>query len=268
MNKLRNKNALVTGGSRGIGPHIARALASKGVNVVVTARSAELLQKMAASIEEMGVRSAAIPVDIKNSEERKVLVKKTIDFLGSIDILINNAGVESEGAFIKLDPEIIDMTVQTNVLAPMHLTHLVLPQMLKNGEGHIVNISSIAGKKSPPYEAVYGGTKAALIEWTSALRIELEGTGVSLSVICPGFVTGEGMFAKCGMKPPKTVGSCTPQQVANATVRAIKRNQPEVIVNSLPIRPLLAISALFPRFSNWFINVMGITEFQRKRTGG
>jgi short-subunit dehydrogenase len=140
--------------------------------------------------------------------------------------------------------------------------------MLARRRGHVVNVASFGGKKGAPFEAVYSATKAGLIEWTSALRSELESTGVCFSAICPGYVTGEGMFAKFGVSAPRTIGSCTPEQVAAAVVDAIRRDRPEVIVNSMPVRPLLALNALSPRLGLWLLEAMGITAFQRRKVGG
>jgi short-subunit dehydrogenase len=106
-----------------------------------------------------------------------------------------------------------------------------------------------------------------VVEWSNALRAELEGTGVDVSVICPGFVTEVGMFAKFGIAPPPALGSCTAPQVARAVVRALQANRAEIIVNSMPLRPILAIYALFPGIAGWLLKVIGVTEFQRKKVG-
>jgi short-subunit dehydrogenase len=105
------------------------------------------------------------------------------------------------------------------------------------------------------------------VEWTCALRIELAGTGVSLSAVCPGFVLQEGMFARFGMIPPKILGSCTPQEVATAVIRAIRQNRLEIIVNSMPIRPFLVLNALFPELVNRLMKWLGIIDFQRRKVG-
>jgi len=117
------------------------------------------------------------------------------------------------------------------------------------------------------YDAIYSGTKAALVEWGNALRMELDGTGVFVSTICPGYVMGVGMFARFGIEPPFLIGSCTPEQVAAATLRAIKRNHPEVIVNSRPLRPLLAVGQLFPAVADRMLRATGIPGFQKHKVG-
>ncbi|MGF1507888.1 MAG: SDR family NAD(P)-dependent oxidoreductase [Myxococcota bacterium] len=264
---MKGRRALVTGASRGIGPYIARALADEGVHVALTARSPEPLEALASEIRERGVDVHVITADLSERDERARLVEEAESALGAVDILVNNAGLESEGAFACLDAETIERTVTTNLVAPMHLTRLVLPAMGKLGRGHIVNMASIGGKKGAPYDALYSGTKAGLVEWSNALRIELEGTGVSVSVICPGFVTEVGMFAKFGVTPPASLGSCTAPQVARAVVHVVQTNRAEIIVNSTPIRPLLMLYALFPGVAGWLFRLLGVTEFQRRKVG-
>jgi short-subunit dehydrogenase len=150
MKILKDKTALVTGGSRGIGPRIAQALARDGVHVAVTARSEESLQAVAAGLEDLGVRSLAVPADITNSAERETLMQRVIEKFGAIDILVNNAGIESEGAFLRLSEQDIEHTVQTNLTAALRLTHRVLTSMVEKGQGHVVTICSLAEKYAYP----------------------------------------------------------------------------------------------------------------------
>lgn len=265
MRDLRNSVALVTGASRGIGPHIARALAREGAHVAVSARSVPALEAVSADLRSLGVRAAPLAADVGRSEECASLVARVEEALGPLDVLVNNAAVESEGPFPSLDPKTIAGTVGVNLTAAMLITRQAVPGMLARQRGHVVNIASLGGKKGAAFDAVYCGTKAGVVEWTSALRSELKGTGVSVSAICPGYVTGEGMFARFGVPAPRTIGSCTPEQVAAAVVDAIRRDRPEVIVNSMPVRPLLALSALSPRLGLWLLDALGITAVQRRK---
>jgi short-subunit dehydrogenase len=265
MLDLRSAVALVTGASRGIGPHVAEALAREGVHVALVARDGAGLEQVAARMRAAGVRAVSIPADLRRPEERAGLVARAEATLGPIDLLVNGAAVESTGPFPDLDPAVLAATVELNLTAPMQLAQAVLPGMLRRRRGHVVNLASLAGKKGIPYGAVYSATKAGLIEWTGALRSELAGTGVSLSVVCPGFVTGEGMFARSGVPAPALLGSCTPDQVAAAVVRAIRRDLPEVLVNSVPVRPFMALIALSPRAGPWVLRRMGVVALQRRR---
>jgi len=267
MKDLRGRRALVTGASRGIGPHIARALAREGVDLAVTARSGDHLRAIANELGSLGVRAVAMPADLRSGAERERLVSAATALLGGVDILVNNAALDSSGAFETLDAATLTATIDTNLTAPMHLTSLVLPGMRERRAGHVVNVASLAGKKAVPYEALYGGTKAGLIEWTSALRIELHGTGVSLSAICPGYVMGEGMFARWGIAPPRLFGSTTPTAVAHAVVRAIRHDLAEVLVNSMPVRLWFALYALAPGITERLVDLVGLTAFQRRKVG-
>ncbi|UCD24333.1 MAG: SDR family NAD(P)-dependent oxidoreductase [Gemmatimonadota bacterium] len=267
MRQLRGKNALLTGASRGLGPYLARTLAAEGVNLALSATRLESIQELAASLEQEGVKATPLTADFTVAPDVASLAERAEEALQGIDILVNNAGIESEGLFMEQDPDTIIRTVRVNCTAPMRLTHLLLPAMVRRGEGHIVNMSSIAGKRGAPYDAIYSGTKAALIEWGNALRMELADTGVFVSTICPGYVTEVGMFARFGIDPPRLIGSCTPQQVAAATVRAIKLQQPEVIVNSRPLRPLLAFGQLFPTVADRMLRAAGIPAFQKRKVG-
>ncbi len=265
MKHIEHRNVLITGGSRGIGPYIARALAAEGAKVVLTARSQTQLAEVAASLKETGGEPLAIAADLGVAEDRERLIDAVTKHYGCIDILVNNAGLEFEGAFATLSHDDIDSTIEVSLVAPIALTRRVLPSMFSNRLGHIVNIASLGGKRGVPYDAVYCATKAGLIEWSHAMRLETADHGVGVSVICPGYVTGAGMFARFGMRPPLSIGSCTPEQVANAVVHAIQRNRGEMIVNAMPVRPLLALGALSPTLMDWLLTRMGIVGFQRRK---
>jgi short-subunit dehydrogenase len=114
---------------------------------------------------------------------------------------------------------------------------------------------------------VYCGSKAGLAEWTRGISLEEEHAGIRFSTIFPGFVTEVGMFARFGLRAPWAIGSCTPQEVAAAVVRAVEHNLPEIIVNSRPLKPLLALAALSPRLAAWLMRRLGVIDFQRKKVG-
>lgn len=265
---LTGKYVLLTGTSRGIGPIIADALARHGANIALTARSEEKLHTVAESLKGYGTGIIVVPADLSNAVQRQDLVRTVLDRFGSIDILINNAGVEMEGAFLGLPREKIREAVEVNLVAPIELTHLVLPLMVNRSEGHIINISSLSAKRGAPFDAIYSGAKAGLAEWACALRLELADTGISCSTIFPGYVTDVGMFAKFGVAPPWTIGSCTPAQVAQAVIRAVKTKQVEIIVNSRPVRLLIAVGELFPALGDRLMHWMGIVKFQQRKLSG
>jgi short-subunit dehydrogenase len=266
LKNLSGKNALLTGGSRGLGPYIGRALAGKGVNVALTARSEADLQTVAGELVAMGVKAKAIPADLTDAASRTKLLDQARVELGGIDILVNNAGIERLSLYTRLSPEFIETMIQTNLAAPLLLTRLLLPEMMRQGSGHIVTISSMGGKKGSPYSATYAATKAGLIEWTRALREELRETGVSASVICPGFIVGAGMFAVYGKRAPRIVGETTPEKVADAVIRSIRKDVGETIVNPGLTRPMMVLDAIHPGMGAWILRTFGVYDFYRRQS--
>lgn len=265
MRDLSGRSALLTGGSRGLGPHIARALAREGVNVALTARTADALGAVAEELAGLGVRTAVIPADVADPTVLPGLLERARSEMRAIDILVNNAGVEHIAGFTELSPQSIEGMIRINLIAPLLLARLLLPEMAERGSGHIVTLSSLGGKKGSPYSATYAATKAALIEWNSGIREEMRGTGVGASVICPGFVSEAGMFAVHGTRAPWVAGESTPEAVAAAVVRAIRDDVGEIIVNRGPVKLMMAVNALHPGIMSWIFRASGLYDFYRRR---
>jgi short-subunit dehydrogenase len=270
MKQLKGRNALLTGASRGLGVHIARALAKKGVNLVLTARSVDALEQVRDMIQSHGVKAVAIQADLSDNEQVMALSEKAEKELGPIDILINNAGIEWAAPFREFSPQEIQKMVQVNVTAPMLLTRSVLPGMLNRGRGHIVNMASLAGKTGFPHQTPYSATKAGMIMFTNSLRTELDGIPVGASVICPGFVADDGMYAemeKIAGPAPALLKPTTPGKVTEAVIKAIKKDSAEIIVNVLPMRPLLIAQEAFPGIKTTLHNRIGTPEYAKKISG-
>jgi len=265
MKTICGMHALVTGGSRGLGPYIARALAREGAHLTLTARSADSLRKVAEDLAAEAVRLHWIAADVCNGDARRKLLEEAESTLGPIDILVNNAGIEWIVPYTDLSPERIEAMVRTNLLAPLILSRLVLEGMIERGRGHVVMMSSLGAKKGSPYSATYAATKAGLIAWTSGIRTELRGTGVSASVISPGFVSEAGMFAVRGQRAPRVLGTSTPEAVARAVVRAIRRDVFEIIVNPGPVRLGLVFEHLSPGFARWVLEKAGVYDYYRRQ---
>jgi short-subunit dehydrogenase len=260
MKTLRGKNAIVTGVSRGLGPVIGRALAREGVNLAVVARSRGPLEEEAAGLAAHGVKAVAIGADISDAKDRAALLRQAQAALGPVDILVNNAALEETVHFHRQSPETMVRMIEINLIAPMLLIREVLPAMLERGSGHVVNISSMSGKKGLPFGATYAASKAGIIEWTQAMRFELQGTGVGASVVVPGFISEAGKFADYGLQAPRLAGASSPEQVAEAVVHAIRDDLQEVLVNPGPTRLLLALDALSPALGNAVYRRMGIVD--------
>lgn len=266
MKDLKGKNALLTGGSRGLGPYVGGALAAEGVNITLTARSQAELDSVAHELASAGVRVKAVPGDITDETFRAKLLEEVNKEFGRIDLLINNAGIEWIFAYARVEIETIEAMIRTNLVAPMLLTRLVLPGMIQRGVGHVVTMSSLGGKKGSPYSATYAATKAGLIEWTRSIREELRDTGVSASVICPGFVSEAGMFAAHKVRAPGIVGETTPEKVAMAVIRAVKKDVGEIVVNPGSIKPLMVLDAIRPGIGAWLLRTFGVYDFYRRQS--
>ena len=264
MKKLKNRVALITGASSGIGAIISQSLSNEGVDIVGVARSKVGLNKTKIDIEAKGGKFHSILFDVSDISNLSELKSKVENLVGEIDILINNAGIEEYNYFQNYTLEYVQKITSVNLVAPMEITRQFLPQLIKNS-GHIVNICSLAAKKGESFNATYSATKGGLALFTDALRQELHGSGVGVSALFPGLVKDVGMYSDSQVKAPLVLGTITSKKVAKALLKAIKKNKPDVIVNSGPLRPLLAIDALFPNFGNWFARITGITAFCRNR---
>lgn len=259
MKELRGRTALITGASRGIGMLVAKQLAHEGMNVALAARSTDKLEQLAAELRQLGVRAIAIETDVAQENDLARLVDATLAEFGAIDVLVNNAGIEAFQPFQLIDSADIVSTIQTNLTASLLLTRLVLPQMLKNGRGHIVNMASTAGKFGPAFGAAYGASKAGLIAFTQSLRGELYKSGVSASAICPGFADHGGIYEvikeRTGRRIPWYVGSTSAETVARVVVKAIRNDSPDLIVNFPALRPVFTLNQAFPRLGEWLVRV-------------
>jgi short-subunit dehydrogenase len=215
------RTVLLTGATGGIGHAIARRLASAGARVVLSGRRGDVLEGLA---REIGAEVAV--ADLSDPDAVRALAAAHAD----VDILIANAGVPASGRLSTYDDEQIERALLVNLHAPIILTHALSPRMVKRGSGHIVFMSSLAGKTATAGSSLYNATKFGLRGFAGAMRAELHGTGVGVSTIFPGFIRDAGMFADAGVTLPKGVGTKTPEQVAAATLRAIERNRGEVDV--------------------------------------
>ncbi|MFA6032458.1 MAG: SDR family oxidoreductase [Myxococcota bacterium] len=189
---IKGKNAIVTGGSRGIGAAICNALADAGVNVAVVARKAEGCEKTAAALRAKGVNAVAVCANVGKPDDCRRIVEEAVAALGGVDILVNNAATSlSFGPSAFCSDEAFDKMFAVNVKGPFMLTKMVLPHMEKAGGGSIINIASTAGIVPPPMIGIYGVTKAALMHLTRVFAKELGAYGVRVNTVAPGLVKTE-----------------------------------------------------------------------------
>jgi len=259
----RERVVVVTGASRGIGRLIAADLARDGGRLVLAARDEAGLTGTAALVESAGARATVVSCDVSDADDRARLAA-IAQANGAVDLLVNNAGIEICLPVIDQTDEDIERQVLVNLLGPMQLTRAFVPHMIANGRGAVVMISSVSGKAPTPYNAIYAATKYGINGFTASLRIELEGTGVTAGVVCPGFVKGTGMWADLQLKSPALISEVDPALVARA-VRRVAAGAPEVIVTRAPMRPVFALAQLFPSWSGPSMRRMGVLEVLKAR---
>jgi len=195
-------SALVTGASSGLGAEMARSLARRGANLVLTARSEERLQALASDLRRVnGVTVHVVPLDLAAADGAQQLLDAVSRLGIAIDHLLNNAGFGSGGALASLDAERQDGMVRLNAGAVVTLTRALLPGMLDRRRGGVLNVASTASFQPVPYMATYGATKAFVVSFTLALAEELRGTGVTAMALCPGPVL-TGFQAAAGLARP------------------------------------------------------------------
>ncbi|WP_434382203.1 SDR family oxidoreductase [Melittangium boletus] len=182
------KTIIITGASAGIGEELAVALAARGANLVLAARSEEALARVQQRCEQAGGRAIAVGTDVADPEACRRLVERAVEAFGGIDILVNNAGISMWARFEEMtDLSMFERIMRVNYLGAVYCTHYALPH-LKARKGLLVAISSLTGKTGVPTRSAYAASKHAMQGFFDSLRIELLGTGVDVLVVSPGFV--------------------------------------------------------------------------------
>jgi uncharacterized protein len=262
---LNGKACIVTGASRGLGAHIAEHLARKGVDLALAARSAEDLDKTAERVRKFGSRVISVPTDVNKKTDLRNLVKKSEAEFGRVDVLVNNAGIESVSFFHLQSPNSIEAIIKTNVISLELLTRLVVPQMVERRSGHVVNIASMAGMTAVPYNTVYSSSKHAVIGFSLSLREELRPYGVGVSVVSPTFVSDAGMYADGpDQNAPKAATLVSPDDVAEAVIASIQKNKAEVPVTKGVSRFVDVAHAISPAATARIQEATGVTGYLKK----
>jgi short-subunit dehydrogenase len=220
--QISGTTVLLTGATGGLGRAIARAMADRGATLVLSSRKAEELERLAA--------------------------ERLVGEAGDVDILVANAGLPGSGRIDGFTAEEISRAVRVNLEAPMIMARLLMPSMIERGEGHLVFVSSLSGRAATARAAIYNGTKFGLRGFALALRQDLaaDTTGVSASVVSPGFIRDAGMFADSGASPPPGAGTSTPEEVGAAVVSAVEGDRGEVVVAPPQQRALAGFAHHFP----------------------
>ncbi|NHB85481.1 SDR family oxidoreductase [Tessaracoccus sp. HDW20] len=218
--------AVVTGASSGLGVAFAERIASEGVNVVLSARSADRLDALGADLRSRyGVETATVAVDLGVREQRDVLIEVMAD--KPLSYLVNNAGFGTIGEFVDADPDRIFDELNLNVVALTKLSRAAVPGMVARGHGAIINVASTAAFQPLPTMAVYAASKSYVLNFSIALWEELRTTGVRAMAICPGPTDTE-FFQKAG-DDNVLARRRTPQQVVDTTFRTLGQHRPYAI---------------------------------------
>ncbi|WP_331274589.1 3-oxoacyl-[acyl-carrier-protein] reductase [Clostridium botulinum] len=186
---LTGKNAIVTGASRGIGRAIAIKLADLGANVVLNYRSdINSVNEVVKEIESKGVKAVAIQGDISKFEDAKKIVDEAMEKLGSIDILVNNAGITKDTLLMRMKEEEFDNVIEVNLKGVFNCTKHVVPIMMKQRSGKIINISSVVGLSGNAGQSNYAAAKAGIIGFTKSVAKEIASRGITVNAVAPGFI--------------------------------------------------------------------------------
>ena len=245
---LVGRIAVITGASSGIGHKTALAFAHEGIHCVLAARRADRLAQVAQEVRALGAAALVLPTDVAQPDQIHAMVTETVRQFGRIDILVNNAGF---GIFARVDQttaEEIQRIFAVNFFGTFHATQAVLPVMRRQGHGHIINVSSVAGKRGLPFSGAYCATKFAMNGLTESLRAEMAGTGIQVSLVCPvGTLTEffEVAESKIDRKALPMGFMQTADHVANRILKCVRRPRAEVLPLRLS-RIYILMSALAP----------------------
>ncbi|OZI07742.1 3-ketoacyl-ACP reductase [Siphonobacter sp. BAB-5385] len=188
MQSLQGKLALVTGAGKGIGRAIALALAAEGVNVALLARSNDSLKEVAAAVEALGTKAYPVSADVADRNSVETAINQIQTTAGPIDILINNAGTASFGSFLELEPETWENIIQVNLMGVYYATRAVLPSMIENQSGDIINIASTAGQRGAARTSAYSASKFAVLGLTESLMQEVRKHNIRVTALTPSTV--------------------------------------------------------------------------------
>ncbi len=258
--EFRNRTALITGASGGIGEEFAHQLAGLGANLILVARRADKLADLRTTLltRTPGIEIDVLTADLSLPGSGAQLATQIGDLGRQVDILINNAGVGSHGDFVDLDPEALAAQIQLNCGSLVDLTARFLPAMVKARKGLVINVASTAAFQPTPTMAVYGATKAFVRSFTESLWQETQGTGVRVLTLCPGATETE-FFARTG-KQFMTRGRQTSRQVVDTALAFVDKSGPTVVsgllntvlatsTRLLPSRVLAPVSQLIMKES-------------------
>jgi short-subunit dehydrogenase len=244
--EISEKTVLLTGATGGLGRSMAFRLAAEGAKLILSARDSEALASLAKELPGSGHSTAA--ADLGEPDAALTLAAS----IGPVDCLVANAALPATGRLTELSGQQVARMLRVNLESPILLAQALLPGMLDRDRGRLILIGSLAGKAGSPRSSIYNATKFGLRGFAFGLSGDLTGTGVSVSVVAPGFVRDAGMFADSGAKAPPRLGTASPEQVSDAVMKAIEGGKIEITVAPMKLRAMAHASLLSPTLSYRF----------------
>lgn len=242
LDSMRGRRIWLTGASYGIGHALAMELSRRGANIGLTARSEDKLEQLRCDIEKTGGRAMVLPGDVTDASAMARAAETLRREMGGIDVLVANAGSHVPTDFDSFDVEQCMALMQLNYAGQLNCIAAVLPSMLRDGSGHIVGVASLAGYRGTPSAAAYGASKSAVIHFLESMRFDLEGRGVDVTIVNPGFV-----------RTPLTIRNkfddmpfiIEPERAARIMSRGIERKRREVTF-PVPLNWLTRVLSMLP----------------------
>ncbi len=259
MTKIKDKIVLVTGGANGIGKMLGeRCLEDGAAELVIWDINSKNLKATAQEFKKKGYTTHAYLVDVSDLEDIKRAATLTLSEVGPVDILFNNAGIVVGKYFEEHSHEDIEKTIRINVLGVMHVARVFIPEMMRKGGGHIINISSASAFIPNPKMSVYASSKWAVLGWSESLRLEMEDTAphVKVTTVCPSYIK-TGMFE--GVSAPLLAPLLEPEEIVNEIMQAIKDDEilvkAPLSVNLIPILRGVLPTRVFDFFIGRGLNI-------------
>jgi short-subunit dehydrogenase len=249
-----NKTAVVTGASSGIGAATALALPAEGYRVALVARRHERLEAIAEQIRAHGGQALICAADVTDPDAARGSIARTLETWGRVDVLVNNAGRGLSATFETTTEDELRQLLELNLVSVLTLTRAVLPGMIAQGSGHVVNVGSILGRRGLPLRSAYAASKFGLTGLTESLRQEVRRHGIHVSLVLPIYTATEfhaGEIRRA--EPPRAGPAQSAETVSRAIVGCLRRPRPEVYTFT-PARMFAVLGVVAPRLSDWLVS--------------
>ncbi len=256
---------LITGAAGAIGSATAKLFAERGARLALVDRDLEALQELEAELANESSKHKSFNVDLLEDAELEALPKRLLEEFGDIDVIVFSAGIEMVSYLNAMSVQEIDIQLAIHLRIPVLLCKFFLPSMLERKRGHMVIVSSMQGKLPTGGKAPYAAAKAGSIGFANALRRELEGSGVAVSAVIPGFVSGAGQGVRgiegSSVELEQIGGSVTPEQCGAAILKCVDKKLPEMMVVQGNPKMMVASNAIWPRFADRLLKRIGAFDF-------